>query len=155
MKKIIQKESVVCDCCETPLHRRDAFLNDGSYQGDYVDYGDVQICFSCMGKLFDINVKTKVPEDKVKEWVQTFRTKYSGGLGVPIQLMGDFDLHRVEINELKTTGVNETLQTNGIEMGTYPTALDDVALTNDLHNSLEVKPKTMSQLDEIKSLEEL
>ena len=56
MRKEIKTIGVVCDICETPLIKRPAYKSDGSYQASYVEIGDVDICFGCTGKLFDINL---------------------------------------------------------------------------------------------------
>jgi hypothetical protein len=135
MKKEIKTVSVVCDCCESTLVEKSTFLNDGSYQQSYVKYGDIDLCFTCTGKIFDINLKSKIPEEKLSQWVKDFRSKYN---------------KFADLTLFSQTRTNEEDIIKDV-----PLVVNGLAITNNEHNGLEVPLKNTSDLDQVTSLEDL
>ena len=54
MKITREVTSVVCDICHTTIVKRNVFLNDGSFQEDSFKQGEVDLCFSCAGKVLTL-----------------------------------------------------------------------------------------------------
>ncbi len=75
MKKTFTTEQTCCDCCETKLIKRSVFLNDGSYQGDYVTKGDIDLCYLCAGILLDINIIDTIDDVKLKEFLDVTKKR--------------------------------------------------------------------------------
>jgi hypothetical protein len=73
VKREIKKISIICDCCETSLIEK----NTLEYQTSYVKHGDIDLCFACTGKIFDINLKSKVSEENLGEWILSFKSNYN------------------------------------------------------------------------------
>jgi len=71
MKKEIIK--TVCDCCDSVLTKRTAYLNDGSYQQDYVSFKDIDLCFQCAGMIFERDIVKSLKEESLKDSI--FRLK--------------------------------------------------------------------------------
>ena len=67
-----------CDCCGEVLRKRNAFYNDGSYQNDYLEKEDLDICFSCVGKIFDKYLKQDYTADVIREHVEKFKSSSKG-----------------------------------------------------------------------------
>lgn len=68
-KEEVIKEHICCDVCQTKLYRREVYRNDGSYQNDYISVGNIDLCFNCAGKVFDIVFVRNINETELKEAV--------------------------------------------------------------------------------------
>jgi len=61
MQEIETKYS--CDCCGTTLKKVDYRRNDGSFQTEFFDNGEHQICFSCLGKYVYVKERKELFEN--------------------------------------------------------------------------------------------
>ncbi len=163
MKKEVKTYEIQCDCCSKPLSvDRTMYVNDGSYQSAYVKCGEIDLCFHCAAVIFDVNLSTKVPEDKMKEWIKDAkqRLKYDLGLnlglaevlnnicvikdGGPPYPTNTFD---------KTTGITETLQTTGINEMVPVVCLEDALIRDKLVGDKLTKPiKTTNSISTLEDL---
>jgi hypothetical protein len=64
MRTILTEEKINCDCCNKPLSKPLFYINDGSYQENFIRYKELDICFICASRLFqdyadklDLNVE--------------------------------------------------------------------------------------------------
>ena len=93
MKKEIKTYKVVCDMCDVELHNDSIRRNDGTYQETYCSKDDIDLCFNCAGKLFDINIKNKLNQDKIKEFINDYKEKqYSTITGFSSDIKNFVDL---------------------------------------------------------------
>ena len=67
---VVETKSTVkrCDCCNAVIPERDAFLNDGSFQAESLDIGDVNVCVHCCGKIMIRFMSDDISEEQLKEW---------------------------------------------------------------------------------------
>ena len=64
-----------CDCCGDILKKRNAFFNNPGYQRDYVEKGSLDVCFNCMGKIFDTELKASLSEEQIAHHLQNHKQK--------------------------------------------------------------------------------
>lgn len=50
--------NILCDVCRTKLREPHAFTNCGKYQQTYVSFGETDMCFTCAGKMYDLQTKS-------------------------------------------------------------------------------------------------
>ena len=70
MKKEIKHYTTVCDICEEELHDSCIRKNDGSFQEPYFSLDDIDLCYICAGKLFAIQIGTKLSKEKLLEMIK-------------------------------------------------------------------------------------
>ena len=127
MIKEVKQSQVVCDCCGVILVKRDAFRNDGSYQNSYVEKNEVDICFNCAGKIFDLCIIKNVSQEQVNEFVKKLKEK-DKPLGC-----------RIEIQPLSEKNTNQNIL-NADSLISTSTTLNNVELTtNDLKRVLTLE----------------
>lgn len=148
MKTEVKTYETQCDCCRNPLPTpRTAFLNDGSYQTDYVTIGSLDLCFICAGKIFDINLSSKIPEEKMTEWIKDARKRLKYDIGMLNLNVGE---NLYDTLTMETTGVNECLQTTGIEATPTITGLDAMTpVTNSTVSVKDINKSTVTNLGDL------
>ena len=57
----------VCDSCSVSLIKRRLYLNNGSYQSDYFTFGEIELCFSCAGKILDREISNILSGNSIEE----------------------------------------------------------------------------------------
>ena len=72
MKKEIVKYEVVCDCCEKELYDSGTRTN-GKFGDSYLKKGNIDLCYECAGKIFYRDIVQKVPEEKLREFIDSLR----------------------------------------------------------------------------------
>jgi len=73
MKKEIIKYKVVCDCCEKELYDSHTRTNGGKFEEPYLKHGNIDLCYECAGKIFYRDIVQKIPEEKLKEFIESLR----------------------------------------------------------------------------------
>ena len=91
MKKIIQIESIVCDCCEKPLDSIN-YITNCKNEDNYLKKGNIELCFLCLGKLVNLNFKDNITEDTLKTWIESYK-----GIKQSIEVKSDF----TQVNKTK------------------------------------------------------
>jgi len=72
MKKEIKILTTVCDCCETEL--KSSGIENGRYTEElYLKYEDIDLCYSCAGKIFSKEIVPKLSTEKLKEFVRNLK----------------------------------------------------------------------------------
>ena len=67
MKK--QIELTACDCCGETLREPTCFYNDGGYDKTYYEDNNTELCFTCLGKIYEINLRRMITPDVLSAWV--------------------------------------------------------------------------------------
>jgi len=74
---IIEKKEVktVCDCCLKELTDIDIWANNESFRELYLKrtQDNIDLCYTCAGKIFYREVQQKVPTEKMREWIKSLR----------------------------------------------------------------------------------
>ena len=67
---VVETKSTIkrCDCCNVVIPERSAFLNDGSFQSDSLDIGDVNVCVECCGKIMIRFMSESIDEKQLLKW---------------------------------------------------------------------------------------
>ena len=73
MKKEIVKYEVVCDSCEKELYDSGVRTNGGKFEESYLKHGNIDLCYECAGKIFYRDIVKKIPEEKLKEFINSLR----------------------------------------------------------------------------------
>ena len=74
MKKEIVKYEVVCDSCEKELYDPGVRTNGGKFEESYLKHGNIDLCYECAGKIFYRDIVKKIPEEKLKEFINSLRS---------------------------------------------------------------------------------
>ena len=131
MKKEMKIYTTVCDCCETKL------------ESPYLIHEDIDLCYTCAGKIFGDEVISKIPPQKLGFWVNELRKKEELNLIVQdniddIMIFQNAPSDLDKIDTSKTTGIAEMVQ-----------------VTNSVEPTLITPQKNVSDLTEVKSLGDL
>jgi len=85
MKKEIVKYEVVCDCCEKELYDSDIRTNGGRFEDQYLKKGNIDLCYECAGKIFYRDIVQKVPEEKLREFIDSLRSSNNNIFNITAQ----------------------------------------------------------------------
>ena len=124
MKKEIVKYEVVCDSCEKELHDFGVRTNGRKFEEPYLKQGDIDLCYECAGKIFYRDIVKKIPEEKLKEFINSLRNTNSN----PFNIMPQPDMTLFK-NEVRTEATLSSLD-------------EDVSLKVPEKNTSPVKPVT-------------
>ena len=70
MSKITEEiHRVKCDGCGKVLVQRDTFTNDGSFQSDWCETGDFDICKTCSFEVFTKNVAKGISKEDMQMYL--------------------------------------------------------------------------------------
>jgi hypothetical protein len=131
MRKEVKKYTTVCDSCETELYDSGVRSNGGRFEEPYLKHGEIDLCYTCAGKIFYRDIIKKIPEDKLQEFINSLKkAESSNPLGPDLELV-----------ELDLGKIKESMEPI------------DNRLYNISKNS--VPEKNLSSLDEVKTLDEL
>jgi hypothetical protein len=75
MTKEKTEVSVFCDCCSRELKDLGIRTNCGRFQEPYLKrtQDDIDLCYTCAGKIFYREVEKKVNTEKMQEWIRSLR----------------------------------------------------------------------------------
>ncbi len=81
MKKEINLSKIFCDCCGKELQRPEYYVNDGSFQENFLTFGfgeeEIDLCFTCSVQVLQ---KLKPDLDKLKEIIEDIKPRNKGSL---------------------------------------------------------------------------
>jgi len=66
-------ENRKCDCCERVLIERNAFLNDGSWQQDFITIMGIDLCYNCAGIIFQLKIVPDLDMNVLKDYILDVR----------------------------------------------------------------------------------
>lgn len=102
-----KKELLICDCCGKELYKREVYKNDGSYQKDFIEIEDKEVCFNCGGKILEIFFLDQ--KEKIKESIKNFHNKINP-LRMKITeksfLIDDSELNEIKIDDPEANNEN-------------------------------------------------
>jgi len=80
MKKEIKILTTVCDCCEKEL--KNSGIENGRYTEElYLKHGDIDLCYSCAGKIFSKEIVTKLSTEKLKGFIKNLKEVNANSYG--------------------------------------------------------------------------
>ena len=126
MRTEIKTYETVCDSCSSVLYDSGIRTNGGKFEEPYLKLGEIDLCYSCAGKIFYREVSRKVPEEKLMTWVKSLKKAVGPNpLGPDLEttelfpLTKDFGKYGWDKNNTidcsKTTGVDEMVQVSSLE----------------------------------------
>ena len=137
MKKEIKKYEIQCDCCSTRLTKRTSYINDSSYQADYLTLGDIDLCHYCAAVIFDINVIYKIPEDKMLGWIKDAQKRLNNVISFRLKIQSSSNM------------VADTSKTDGYNEITQATCLNNDALSDKNLSVLDTNSSPVQNLGDL------
>jgi len=121
MKKEIVKYEVVCDCCEKELYDSGARTNGGKFEEPYLKHGNIDLCYKCAGKIFYRDIVQKIPEEKLKEFIESLRNASPQfDLGIDIDMTLFKNESKVEREKATLSSLDEEVSLEVPEKNTSP-----------------------------------
>jgi len=91
MKKEIKKYTTVCDICEQELFDSGVRSNNGSFEEPYFNRFDIDLCYTCAGKLFATQIGNKLSGEKLQEMIIKTKMSIFKDLGKEVKV--NFDMN--------------------------------------------------------------